>query len=171
MKKIIAAIAVILFPMMLYAQSSPLEKLFNKYNGREGYTTVSINQGMFDLFSSIANDKDDKDFKDITSKLTAFRILTCEAKVCDDLYKEACTYFTAPEYQDLMTVNDGDESVRFLVHKHGDRISELVMAVGGKEPCIMWLQGDIDLKQISKLSKSMNIGGIDKLGDLSAKSK
>ena len=171
MKKMIIAVTAILFPVLLHAQS-PLDRLFNKYNGHDGYTTVTINQSMFDLFASVSDDKQDADFKDITGKLTCIKILTCEGKLCDDLYREVTRFLSAPEYQELMNINDGSGNVRFLIRKSGDKILELVMAVGGKEePCVISLQGEIDLKQISKLSRSMKINGMDKLGDISAKPK
>ena len=147
-------------PLVMRAQDSPLD----------GYTTVSISQSMFELFSSIANDKDDQDFKNITSRLTGIKILSCEAKGGakngQEFYHEVIRNLPQPEYQVLMDINDGGEPVKFLIKKQGNKTTELVMAVGGAEPCLMVLQGDIDLKQISKLSKSMNIKGFDHLGDV-----
>ena len=40
MRKIVFFITLITLPVYLYAQVSPADKLFEKYSGREGYTSV-----------------------------------------------------------------------------------------------------------------------------------
>lgn len=49
----------------------------------------------------------------------------------------------------------------------GNGYDELIMVVGGKKSFfILSLYGEIDLKKISKLSKSMNIKGMEHLRKL-----
>ena len=174
MKRAYLLIATICFPIILHAQSA-LDRLFDKYSGKAGYTTVSINQSMFDLFSAVADGKEDKEFKDISSRLSSIRILSCECKTganaVQEFYKQVIRLLPASEYQNLMEINDGGETVKLLIKKHGEKISELVMVAGGKDASVISLTGDIDLKQVSRLSKSMNIKGLDHLDKVSDNGK
>jgi hypothetical protein len=43
-------------------------------------------------------------------------------------------------------------------------VTELLLVLGGKDECaLISIQGDIDMKNISKLAKSMNIEGMENL--------
>ena len=175
MKPTILLLLILAAPFYSVAQSSPLEKIFAKYSGREGYTIVTVSHTMFTMFSAVADDKNDKDFKDITGKLNSIRILSVDTKpglnAGNDFYRELVRSLSAPVYEELMAINDGGEQVKFLVRKNGDRIYELVMITGGPDACLIAMDGDIDLKQVSKLSKSMNLKGLDHLKDVDKKNK
>ena len=57
--------------------------------------------------------------------------------------------------------------MRFLVKDDGPKVKELLLLVGGADSFVlMSFVGDIDLKQISKLSKSMDIEGLEHLEEL-----
>ena len=171
----VVLVAMLLAPLALRAQTSGVEAVFDKYNGREGYTTVTLTKSMFELFSAVADDKDDKDFKDITKRLSGIRILSCDCKggqkAALEFYREMARSVSTSQYQDLMDINDGGDQVKFVIRKQGDRITELVMVAGGSDACLISLQGDIDLKQVSKLSRSMNIKGMDHLSSVNQKRK
>jgi len=173
MKKAILIIAAIVAPLLAGAQASAVNKLFDKYNGKEGYTTVVVTHAMFDLFETLSTDASDADFKDITSKLNSIKILSrdddSKPTAGADFYKEMVRAFPQADYQELMTINDGGEEVKFLIHKNGDAIVELVMVAGGSDPCLIALDGAINLKQVSKLSKSMNLKGFEHLSEVPAK--
>jgi len=175
MKKIILSLMILACPLIMLAQNTRLDRLFDEYADKEGYTTVIITKSMFDLFASVANDKDDKDLKDITSRLDKIKILSCDcksgAKATIDFYNEIICNMPKQDYEDLMIINDGHERVKFAIKKRGDKITELVMVVGGSDACVISLQGDIDLKQVAKLSKTMNIKGLEHLDNVGAKKK
>jgi len=66
-----------------------------------------------------------------------------------------------------MSIKDGDTDMKFMIKEKGNIISELLMIGGGdREFYIMSIVGDIDLKQISKLSSKMNIDGLQNLDKL-----
>lgn len=167
MKNIIFSTILFFLFISTSAQSSQVEKLFDKYSGQEGYTSVHITKYMFDMFSKIADEEEDKEFKEITSSLTAIKILTVdndEANRKDNFYIEMSKAISPPIYQDLMIVKDGNEEIKFMVKDADNKISELVMLIDEEDGGTMiYLLGDINLKDISKLSKSMNIKGFEHL--------
>jgi hypothetical protein len=69
------------------------------------------------------------------------------------------------QYEELMTVEDVKENVRFMIKDENGKISELLMLRGAeREFMIMTLFGEIDLSTISRLSKVMRVHGMDKFG-------
>ena len=167
MKNLIVSILFFLVPFVNPAQSSQVEKLFDKYSGQEGYTSVHITKYMFDMFAKIADEEEDKSFKEVTSNLTAIKIITVDNQYTnrtEDFYAEISRVISAPIYQDLMIVKDGSEEIKFLVKDANNTISELVMIVSEEGGGTMIsLLGNINLKDISKLSKTMNIKGFEHL--------
>ncbi|MBL4709145.1 MAG: DUF4252 domain-containing protein [Flavobacteriales bacterium] len=174
MKKILFSIFILSFPLLMAAQPSQVEKLFDQYSGKEGYTSVHITKYMFEMFAKVATEEEDNEFKEVTSQLTAIKILTLDsetnAKRGQDFYKEINNSLSEPEYKDLMIVKDGGEEIKFMIKETKDIISELVMIIGGEnEGVLISLMGDIDLKTISKISKSMDLKGLKHLDKVDEK--
>ena len=77
------------------------------------------------------------------------------------------TDFPKEKYEELMVVKKKGQDVKFYVLKNGQKISELLMIVGGVDDnALISIQGDIDLKTISKLSKTMKIEGMENLEEI-----
>lgn len=166
MKKIIL-ICITVLPLISMAQESKLNQIFDKYSGKDGYTSVYITSYMFELFSKIA-DENEEEFENVTKGIEGIKILT----VSDNLDKASIKSFyteingalPTSTYKDFMIVKDGEQEVTFKVRDDGNKISEFVMIVkDDHEPVLLFLSGDIDLKQISKMSKSMDIKGFEHL--------
>lgn len=168
MKKVIIMLLVVLSPVWLLAQNSKLNDFFNKYSGQEGYTSVYITKYMFELFAKISDEQEDKEFKELTSNLNSIKILTAdslmEARNGGKFQKELLQILPKTNYKELMIIKEGKQDIRFLIREEKSKISELVMIVTGQgEPVLIFLEGDINLKNISKLSKSMKIKGFEHL--------
>jgi hypothetical protein len=68
------------------------------------------------------------------------------------------------QHQEIMVVKEKDQDVKFYVKEEKNKVAELLLVVGGKdENVLISIQGDIDMKNISKLAKSMNIEGMENL--------
>lgn len=158
---LILSIAFITIPGM--AQQSQLNSIFDKYSGQEGYTSVYITSYMFELFSKLANEED---FDNVTKGLEAIKILTANGSSSQkqSFYSEISKALPTSVYKDFMIVKDGAQTVVFKVRDEGDKITEFVMIVEDEhEPVLLFLQGDIDLAQVAKMSKSMDIKGFEHL--------
>ncbi len=172
MKKVLILFALLIPAFLMQAQNSAIDKLFEKYSGSDGFTTVYISKAMFEMFADLDTSPGDKDEMQKTiGKLKGIRILAVEdaQKLPQgfNLYKEVMSATKNFKYEELMVVKDEGSDVRFLIQKSGGRISELLLIVGGNDDNVaISIQGDIDMKSISKLSKVMNIEGMDKLDNL-----
>jgi hypothetical protein len=163
--------AFISVPLLMSAQS-PVDKFFEKYAGQDGYTTVNISKDMFEMFASMgdANDTSSLEMKKMMDQLSGLKVLTSKVDSlkpakANAFYNEAAALFPSSSYKELMTVNDDGENIKFLTKQSSPgKISEMVMLMKGKhEVVVMSLTGNIDLSTVSKLSKTMNIHGMEGL--------
>ena len=164
MKKNILLAAAMMMSFATFSQDV-IERFFNELNNDEQVTKVSISSKMFELFMHIDSEEaDEKELLETVSKLKGMKILIKDGVTNgEQLYKSAIKKPSA-DYEVLMTVEDDVEDLTFFIREENGVIAELVMIAGGKDNFVLLsLIGEIDLNQISKLSKSMNIEGMDNL--------
>ncbi len=174
MKKLLITLLMILFvlPVTSLAQTSPTDKLFEKYSGEEGYTTVHISQELFGMLAQIDDQGDPKtkEMKDAMGKLEFIRILMLED--CDNpaklkAFKDELKQFELNDFKELMVVKEQSEEVKFLARKNGETIVELLLVIDSDDEAgFISIFGDIDINTISKLSHTMGIQGMEKLEEL-----
>ncbi len=165
MKKLILILAILL-PAAVFAQKTPVDKLFEKYANQKGFTTVNISGKLLSFASKIDSGSDDA--SEILSELKGIRILTVEDNDLNskiDFYAELERdgFFKNHEYEVLMEVTENNEVVRFLAKDAGNgKISDLLLVVGGDDNALISIKGMIDPENIGKITKSLNVD----LGDI-----
>ncbi|MEI7896765.1 MAG: DUF4252 domain-containing protein [bacterium] len=169
----LVCIAFMLVPVMLNAQS-PIDKVFDKYASQEGFTSVNISKEMFQMLMQMGQgevkDTNAVEMKKMMEQLTGLKVLTFEfdsAKIMKavSVYNEFAGAFPASTYKELMTINEGRQNVKFMTKQDAaGKITEMVMLMKDKtEVAVLSLTGNIDLSTVSKLSKNMNIHGMEGL--------
>lgn len=166
MKKIIILTFLCLISATLWAQQDPLGRFFNKYEQDTSFTIINISPKMFNMFSKInlnSGDKQADQVMDVAKKLTGLRIITKEnTRNGTQLFREA-NNLVPKDYNELMTIRDHGNDVRFLVNS-GAVIHNLIMLVGGSnEFFALSLSGNINLNELSQIAGNMNIQGFDQL--------
>lgn len=168
---------ILLLSMSLSAQSGvskSINPLMDKYGGSDDFTTVSISPKMFELIARTGIAEEDEEIGDIINGITSLSILVYDneekAARSRDLYNEAFSSLVKGNaFEELMTVKDEGDDVKFLIRENGNLIEQLLLLVGSEDQFVMIdITGNIKLDQISKLSKSMDIDGfehLDKLGE------
>jgi CII-binding regulator of phage lambda lysogenization HflD len=170
MKKIIAIGVLMVVMNGAFAQDA-ISKFFSKYQADESFSSVTVSSKMFGLFTNMeADTPEDKEVLEAISKLKGLKILAKqEARNARELYKEAFVLIPIKEYEELMSVRNEDKDMKFYIKESGGKISELLMIMGGNEQfMVMSLFGEIDLKQISRIGKKMDVKGLEhleKMGD------
>jgi hypothetical protein len=173
MKKIMALAALMIVLNGAFAQDA-ISKFFTKYQDDESFTQVSVSGKMFSLFTNMeADTPEDKEVLEAISKLKGLRILgkqnTSDART---LYKEAFALIPINEFEELMSVRDKDKDMKFYIKEKGGKISELLMVMGGTSDfMVLSLFGEIDLKQVSRLGKKMDVKGLENLEKINQKKK
>jgi len=183
MKKsiILFALAIILMPLTAFAQKD----IFSKYSDNTNVTYVSIKPKMFQMLAKMdinPEDAEAKEFMQMVNSITSFKTLATDDKsIAADVSKWVKS--RANVLEELMEVKDNGMIVKFYVKegKDEDHVAELLMFVNGLdavmgdtdiningkkrslETVIVSFTGDIDLNQISKLTKKFDLPGSDEL--------
>jgi Domain of unknown function (DUF4252) len=157
MKKLTLFLGMFLFMLPFYAQNKAIDELFDKYAGREGFTSVNINGGLLTLASWI---EDDKETKDLLKELNHVRILAMDDHSIGNVnfYNEIISDIPVKDYEELMTVKEKGQDVRFLVKQSNGMINELLMIVGGHDNALISITGRIDPKNLSKVRGIIKTG-------------
>jgi hypothetical protein len=157
MKKLIL-VAFIAIAGSAYSQSA-IDKYFSYLDADTAITKVTINSKMFELFTYMdAESEEEKEFKEAISNLENLKVIVKEdAPNAEALFKEAIKK-PGKEFELLMEVDQESQHFYFLINEKNGVIAELLM-IGNSdgEFMILSLTGEIDLAQISRLSRSMNI--------------
>lgn len=190
MKKLVVILAIALAPIVTFGQS-----VFDKFEDMDGVTSVIVNQKMFKMLMDLQIQTDDPEAQemiDLVGKITGLKVLTTgDEKISADMNSTFSSYLKSSNLQELMRIKDGEQTVKFYVKegKDDNHVKELLMFVNGLkeitkgqdiningkkreiETVILSLTGDIDLRQISKLTNKMNVPGGDQLKKVGDKNK
>lgn len=173
MKKLIAVVVLMIVATASVAQDA-ISKFFSKYQDDQTFTQVNVSSKMFSLFTDMeAETPEDKEVLEAISKLKGLRILhkenTSDARA---LYKEAFALIPIKEFEELMSIRDKDNDMKFYIKDKDGKVSELVMIMGSTDDfMVMSLFGEIDLKQVSRIGKKMDVKGLENLKNLDGKQR
>jgi len=163
--KIFIAIGFLVITSGAFAQQSLADKLYDDYSGKEGITSVYISEFMFRLIAEM--EPEDEEFKGLVNELSGIKILTVSnSKHYRDFKKNVIGVISSDGYKELMVVKEENSIVKILVKESKGKISEMIILSDEKDDAsLIILQGNIDFKNISKLSK---INGLEQLEDIPA---
>jgi len=176
MKKVLVLFVCSMITVMLAAQESPVDKLFDKYAGQDGYTMVYITKYMFSMFAQMGetdSEEEAEELGQVLGKLDNIKILAVddEASIEGEVnfYDEIMKELPRNEYNELMVVKEKDSDVVFLAREVEGIIVELLLIAGGSsnsDNVLISIQGVIDLENIAKISQGLGIEGMESLEDL-----
>ncbi|MDG5492098.1 DUF4252 domain-containing protein [Psychroserpens sp. SPM9] len=182
MKKLLLILALALMSSVSYAQNA-----FDKYETNEDVMSVIVTPKMFKMLATIGVDVDDpemKEYIEMAKSITGLKVFTTgNDKVSADMNATVKSYLKSSKLEELMRIKDGDQTVNFYVKEGKDEnhVKELLMFINGLkeftegqditingkkrevETVLLTLTGDIDLRQISRLTSQMNMPGGDQL--------
>ena len=187
-KNLILIVAFVLTSAVSFGQG-----VFDKFEDVDGVTSVVVNQKMFKMLATMGIDLDDPDaqeFVNMAKNITGFKVFTTgDEKISADMNATVKSYLKKSDLEELMRIKDGDQNVFFYIKEGKDEnhVKELLMFVNGLkemtkgqdieingkkreiETVVLSLTGDIDLRQISKLTNQMNMPGGEQLKKASKK--
>lgn len=179
--KSITAFLLLFFPLFILAQKNPVDQVYQKYAGKDGITTIDVSGDLFNLMASFTEDIDSEDeefntIREVASqldgmKLIAYAVENGKTSKSKQFYDDAMSLVPVNDFDDLMIVKEADSDIRFMIKKEGKSVKELLVLVnGGDEAVIMGITGNIDLKNLGKLS-SMDIHGMKYLEEMEGNEK
>ena len=190
-KKAIVLLAIMIAPIVSFGQS-----FFDKYESMKGVTSGVIGQKMFKMIATIDVDLDDPEaqgFLNMVKKIESVKVLsTGDKSISASLASDAEKYISSSKLDELMRFKDGNQTVKFYVKEGRDEnhVKELLMYIDGLkeltkdskveingekrdiETIVVSIIGDVDLREISKITSKMNVPGgehLEKAGKGKAK--
>ncbi len=172
-KAFIVMLLTFLISVSAMSQKDPVDRIFDKYSGQEGYTTVYISSKMFSLFAEI--DPDDQELQDMMNGLKSIRILASDDSDESggdgiNFYKEVMKDLAVEKYEELMVVKDGNQDLKFLIREENGKIVELLLVGGGDgDNVLISIRGIIDMKNIGKIGKALDVEGLENIEKIDEK--
>jgi len=172
-KALITMVLTFMISVSAISQKDPVDRIFDKYSGQEGYTTVFISSKMFSLFAEM--DPDDQELQNMMNGLKSIRILASDDEMESggngiNFYKEVMKDLAVEKYEELMVVKDGNQDLKFLIREEKGMIVELLLVGGGDgDNVLISIRGIIDMKNIGKIGKALNVEGLENLEKIDEK--
>jgi hypothetical protein len=145
-----------------FGQKDPVEEVFKKYQGTQGYTLIHMNGEMINKLTESMD-------SGLVSKISQLRILTLEHS-CDkneglDLRNEVLNKLDRAIYKEMITINQNDEDVTILVKESDGRILEMVVVVENQDnPVLIQVTGDIIFSEVASKFKMQDFMSLQKPG-------
>ncbi|MFZ5939975.1 MAG: DUF4252 domain-containing protein [Bacteroidota bacterium] len=162
MKRSIFLFVALMATAGLFAQNSVIDKVFAKYSGKEGITTVSISPELFKLAAAMDEESmKDEDFP--VEKVSALKVLAVEdpgAVQGVDFFTEVLKDLNMADYKEVMTVQDGSDNVKMLMKTDGTKIFEFIILTGGEESALVYISGDFTMADLENVSHSAGNFGV-----------
>lgn len=178
MRKLVLIIAIVMTPLMSFGQG-----LFDKYEDMDEVSSIVVNQKMFSMLASFDIDMDDPEAAatfEAIKKIKSVKVLTTgDDKISARMRADVAKHIKNANLEELMRFKDGNQTVKLYVREGASEnyVKELLMFVSGLkeltknenftingkkreiETVIVSIVGDIDLREISKITSKMNIPG------------
>jgi hypothetical protein len=151
MKKLLLFAVLSITFTFVYGQKS-IDALFEKYSGKEGFTTVTINGNLLKLAKWFGSD-DDHD-NSVSASINEIRILSQEDKTLQvgNFYDMVIKDIDLKAYEEFMRVKESDQDLRMLVRTDGKRLKEFLLIAGGDDNAVIQIKGDLTIDEAKKLA-------------------
>jgi hypothetical protein len=178
MKKAAILIALVVAPLFASAQNA-----FDSFENEKDVSSVIVTKNMFKLLSKMdldSNDPEAKEYLNMVNNLDNIKIFTTDnPEVSKRMDAAVVKYISGSKnLGELMRVKDEGKNIKFYSKegKNENFVSELLMHLEGdidgkKTTVVMSITGNIDLKQISKLTDELKVPGSEELKNIDKNKK
>jgi hypothetical protein len=154
MKKLIGLFVIVMLSTAINAQKS-IDDLFEKYAGKEGFTTVTINGNLLKLAAALDDDNDSDDA--MPKNVSFIRVLTQDEDndaVVGNFYDLVIKDLDISKYEEFMQVKEKDQDMRMLVRIEGKVFKEFLLISGGKDNnALIQIKGDLTFDEAKKFAE------------------
>jgi alpha-acetolactate decarboxylase len=175
MKNLVVVIVFLMISTISFAQG-----VFDKFEDREGVTSVVVNKKMFEMMSKVkvdAKDKEMQQYMNLLKKLDNLKVFTTSnTKIGADMKASVNSYLKSNPLEELIRTSGDGKNVKIFVKSVANEttIRELLMFIEGSNvkdagTVVLSLIGNFSLEEISMLTEKMNLPGGDDLKKASKK--
>jgi len=128
-----------------------IDNLFEKYAGKDGFTTVTINGNLLKLAECLGDNDDENS---IPAHITEIRILAQEDETMkvENFYNQVIKDIDLTNYDEFMRVKKSDQDLRMLVRSEGNKFREFLLIAGGNDNALIQIKGNMTYEEAKKFS-------------------
>ena len=173
MKNTIITMLFCAFATLALGQDDAISKFFPDIDSDENVTRVTISSKMFEMFMHVEPEtEEERQLLETISDLRGMRIITKDNMQDGLAYYRKALKKPSAEYEELLSVSEPEENFTFFIKEIDGDIHEVFMIFGDKESVVlMSIRGLINLRELSKLSRQMNIEGMKYLDHIDDEGK
>ncbi len=150
-------------PSVLFGQS-PMSKLFDKYNEKDGYTSVVITTDAIEI--NPGNDKEAIEFKELLDNVESVKIIKTKNV---EFYDKVMKIVKKNDYEQVIDIRESGEEIGFYMLKdETGNINEYLLAVKEEdEVIVISVLGDVNFDKVmgmTNMIKSKSCGDKKKKG-------
>ncbi len=152
MKKVLLFIAITVLGTVVYGQKS-IDALFDKYAGKDGFVTFTINGNLLNLLKS----NDDDEENSFPAKVTEIRMLVQDDDkiTVDNFYESVMKGIKVGDYEEFMRVKETGQDLRMLVRAEGRKFKEFLLVGGGDDNLIIQIKGEMTFAEAKRFSEDV----------------
>jgi len=153
MKRIITPIVLFVFALTVNAQSS-IDRLFDRYQGVDGFVTVTVSGSFLKLAGHF---DDDEDLLKYADKFSSIRILAQEDDNMDveNFHDMIMDELENGGYEEMVRVNSSDTDLKIMVKAEGDIFSEFLLVTGGEDNVLIQIKGRMTEKMMKEIAEDL----------------
>ena len=184
MKRFITLLLVIVISLPALAQQSKsfFEQMTDKYSEQDGFSASMLTKDMFDLYLKKKNVDESSEMSAALKNLDNILVIsqgkyefgylveTGEKRSkqpkteVENVHKDILEHYKENDYTLLKTEKRMGEDVKVYIKKNREKITSLALVTNSNAATnLVELHGDIDLANVSSLSKAMNLRGLENL--------
>ncbi|MGG5505305.1 MULTISPECIES: DUF4252 domain-containing protein [unclassified Myroides] len=140
---------------------------FSKFEKNKNINNVIVNKKMFEMMANVkveATNTEEQLYFDLIKKLNSLRVFNSKtAEVKNEMNATVQDYVKTKNLKELINKKDNDAKIVIYIDQTGtnQNISELVMlndsVDSSKETILVLITGNFSLKELSSLTKKMNL--------------
>src|SRR5664279_1254298 len=164
MKRILVLIALTITETLVYGQKY-IDDLFERYVGKDGFTTVTINGNLLKLAHHLGDNDDDNAFP---VNISEIRILAQEDKSIpvENFYNLVIKDIDLKNYDEFMRVKKSDQDLRMLVRSEGKTFKEFLLIAGGDDNALIQVKGNMTYEEAKKFSDDARKGHASSMAEI-----
>jgi len=153
MKRLFVFIVLTITATFVYGQKS-IDDLFDRYAGKDGFTTVTINGNLLKWARHLGDNDEDTSFP---VNISEIRVLAQEDKniPVENFYNLVIKDIDLKNYDEFMRVKSSDQDLRMLVRSEGNRFKEFLLIAGGEDNALIQVKGNMTYAEAKKFSRDV----------------
>lgn len=153
-----------------FGQNKAVDAIFLKFDGKPGVTSISISKELMNLASQL--DTGTLKVKEIFDHIDGIRVISMEnASVTNkNSFKKMVSGLSLQDYKELMNIRESGNTVQMLTKDNQGKITEFLLLVSGDhDQVLVNINGNIDPKDLGKLSSCTQLNGFKYFAQLNHK--